>query len=168
MKDKDVRLNVISLDFANEMGEEEEEEGEFGETQLHADESMADITGPKTKKDTVQETETQTQNKEMLVHLTERIKGAIFPASIAMSIYQQFKKKEVMARKKFQGNLDLAEDLKLGVQIFSRTKEELVPTLKKFSKMTDYSTTEGTGKVKLERTYTEIDDPDQKVVDAAQ
>ena len=44
----------------------------------------------------------------MLIGMTERIKGAIFPAKDAMEIYKQFKKKEVLARRKYQGNLDLS------------------------------------------------------------
>jgi hypothetical protein len=32
-----------------------------------------------------------------------------------MEIYQQFKKKEVMARSKYKGNLEIAKDLQLGV-----------------------------------------------------
>ena len=40
-----------------------------------------------------------------------------------------------MARSKFKGNLDVAKDLKLGVQIYARTREETFPTLKKYSKV---------------------------------
>ena len=65
--------------------------------------------------------------------LTSKVKGAIFPASVAMQIYQQFKKREVSARSKYRGNMDLAKNLKLAVQIFSRTREETFPTLKKQS-----------------------------------
>jgi hypothetical protein len=40
-----------------------------------------------------------------------------------------------VARTKYRGNLDLAQDLQLGVQIYARTKEEAFPSLKKFSKV---------------------------------
>jgi len=43
------------------------------------------------------------------------VKGAIFPASVAIEIYKQFKKREVSARSRFRGNLDMAKDLKLAV-----------------------------------------------------
>lgn len=52
-----------------------------------------------------------------------------------MEIYQQFKKKEVMARTKYKGDFALSEDLKLGVQVFARTREDTFPTLKKYSKV---------------------------------
>ena len=79
------------------------------------------------------ETKTQQKNKELLVNLTTRVKGAIFPAMVAMQIYQQFKKKEVQSRPKYKGNLDIAQNLKLAVSIFSRTREETFPSLKKCS-----------------------------------
>ena len=38
-----------------------------------------------------------------------------------------------MARNKYRGNLDVSKDLKLSVSVFSRSKEETFPTLKKQS-----------------------------------
>jgi len=61
------------------------------------------------------ETASQTKNKQFLIELVSEIKGAIFPASVAIEVCKQFKKKEVMARSKFRGQLDLAKDLHLGV-----------------------------------------------------
>jgi hypothetical protein len=54
-----------------------------------------------------------------------------------MQVFQQFSKREVMARTKYRGNLDIAEDLNLQVQIFSRTREEVFPSLKKESKIAE-------------------------------
>lgn len=98
--------------------------------------------------------------------LTSKVKGAIFPASVAIQIYQQFKKREVSARTKFRGNLDIASDLKLAVQIFSRTKEETFPSLKKQSLIAGESTNAKEGLVKIDRQLTELDDPDQNPVPA--
>ena len=61
------------------------------------------------------ETMTQTKNKDFLIATTEKIKGAIFPASVAMEVCKQFKKREVMSRARFRGTFDVAADLKLGV-----------------------------------------------------
>ena len=69
-----------------------------------------------TKKHTIKgETKNQAANKLLLKQITDQTKSAIFPAKIAMDIYSQFKKREVQARRKYLGNLDLAQDLKLGV-----------------------------------------------------
>lgn len=97
------------------------------------------------------ESDSQLANKKLLVELTERSKGALFPANIAMEIYKQFKKREVMARTKYRGNLDISQDLKLAVQIFSRTREEGFPTLKKFSKVVEDNQSLTAGKVTLDR-----------------
>ena len=119
MNGSDTRLNVITLDFCDDLAEEEDDEEEEEKKEK-----------PKSK---AKETKTQSLNRDFLVDLTERVKGAIFPASVAIQIYHQFKKREVMARVKYRGNLDIAKNLKLNVQIFSRTKEETFPSLKKCS-----------------------------------
>jgi hypothetical protein len=96
----------------------------------------------------------------LLVELTSKVKGAIFPASVALQIYQQFKKREVAARSKYRGHLDLAQGLKLNVSIFSRTREETFPTLKKQSLVAGESANAKEGLVKIERTLAEVEDPD--------
>jgi len=100
-----------------------------------------------------------------LLDITSRVKGAIFPASVAMQIYQQFKKREVSARSKYRGHLDLAQGLKLNVQIFSRTREETFPTLKKQSLVAQESASAREGLVKVDRSLAEVDDPDQNPVE---
>ena len=89
MQEKDVRLNVITLDFANDLEDEEDDEDEIelDETDLHGDpniRSSKQASKDKQKAQADLETVVQTKNKEMLVNLTQRIKGAIFPANIAM------------------------------------------------------------------------------------
>ena len=157
MNATDTRLNVISLDFCDELAEDDEEEEE------------EDGAGEVKVKRVEKETNEQHQNKEFLMRLTSKVKGAIFPASVALQIYQQFKKREVSARSKYRGNLDLAKDLKLAVQIFSRTREETFPTLKKQSliapSVNEGSTNAKEGLIKLDRSYAEVDDPDQIPVD---
>ena len=56
-----------------------------------------------------------------------------------------------MARTKYRGNLDLAKNCKLNVQIYSRTREETFPTLKKHSLVADDSTNAKDGLVKIDR-----------------
>mmetsp|Transcript_26673 Transcript_26673/g.35695 ORF Transcript_26673/g.35695 Transcript_26673/m.35695 type:complete len:103 (+) Transcript_26673:764-1072(+) len=93
-----------------------------------------------------------------------RIKGAIFPAKVAMEVCKQFKKREVMSRARYRGNFDLAQDLKLGVQVYPRTREETFPTLKRFSKVAEKNPAADAASVTLQRTYTEVDDPDQSEI----
>jgi hypothetical protein len=72
MNATDTRLNVITLDFCDELAEEDEEEEEE--------------TDGKPKR-VEKETNEQHANKEFLMELTQKVKGAIFPASVAMQIY---------------------------------------------------------------------------------
>ena len=90
--------------------------------------------------------------------ITNSVTGALFPANIAMQIYQQFKKRDVASRARFRGNLDLSKDLQIGVQIYTRTREETFPSLKKYSKNVEFDTDVNKGKVELQREYTEVDD----------
>ena len=101
MKDRDVRLNVITLDFGNELAQEESEE----------DEETESPNGAAAAKACGNETAVQTRNKKFLLSLTEQIKGAIFPANVAMEVCRQFKKREVLPRAKYRGNFDLSKDL---------------------------------------------------------
>ena len=101
IQEKDIRLNVITLDFANDLADESESDDEVEKV--------------KPKKKQIVETKNQIANKQLLKQITDNTKSAIFPARIAMEIYQQFKKKEVMARSKYKGNLEIAKDLQLGV-----------------------------------------------------
>ena len=77
-----------------------------------------------------------------------------------MEVCKQFKKREVMSRSRYRGTFDVAEDLKLGVQIYPRTREETFPTLKKFSKVAERNNSATAAGVTLQRTYTEVDDAD--------
>ena len=81
-----------------------------------------------------------------------------------MEVCKQFKKREVMARTRYKGEFDLSKDLKLGVQIYPRTREETFPTLKKFSKVAPKNSSADASGVSLQRTYTEVDDADQNEV----
>ena len=50
------------------------------------------------------------------------------------------------------------------MQVYSRTREETFPALKKFSKVADKNNAADAAQVELQRTYTEIDDSEQKQV----
>lgn len=121
MQERDVRLNVITLDFANELGQDDESDESDKENEIA--EEIAGLNGPsdagKKKKKASdlgpKETANQMRNKQFLIDLASQIKGAIFPASVAMEVCKQFKKREVMSRARYRGTFDVAEDLKLGV-----------------------------------------------------
>ena len=145
IKQNDIKLNCITLDFCNDLAEDESDE-----------EAAA---APKEEA-----TPNQQKNKEFLMAVQEDTGSAIIPAETAIEIYQQFKKKEIAARTKYRGNLDISPELKLGIQIFTKTKEETLPSLKKYNKNLPEQNGADHGKVAMEKTFTEADDPDQREV----
>jgi hypothetical protein len=55
-------------------------------------------------------------NKQKIVKICEEIRhGAVYPANIAMEIYSEFNKKEVMARTKYKGTLEMGSEINLNV-----------------------------------------------------
>lgn len=152
IKENDIKLNCITLDFCNELGEDEDDE-----------ENPADKENAAIKDDN--ETEAQKKNKELLLEMQDETGCAIIPAETAIELYRQFKKKEYLTRSKFKGNLEISADLNIAVQMFAKTREETLPSLKRYSKNVPESNQVDAGKVSVEKTYTEIDDPDQKEVD---
>lgn len=107
MNESDTRLNVITMDFCDDLAEDEDEDEEQEEQENDKPKAIKPINP--------NETPQQQANKAFLTELTAKVKGAIFPASVAIQIYQQFKKREVMARAKYRGNMDISRDLKLAV-----------------------------------------------------
>ena len=49
------------------------------------------------------------------MNLQEQTQCAIIPVETAIELYQQFKKKEYLARAKFRGNLEISPELKIAV-----------------------------------------------------
>ncbi len=113
-----------------------------------------------------EETHTQKENQVILEDFTSKIKGAIFPAKIAISIFKQFQKKEVSKRTKFRGALELADGLDLEVCVYTKTAEEKMPTLKTHSLTVDKTTDAKEGEVNREVFYTDANDPEKKDTDA--
>ena len=72
LNEKQIRLNIIALDFANELADDDSDQEENRPSASPA-----------------QETAMQTKNKRLLMSITEKLdQAAIFPASVAMQIYQ--------------------------------------------------------------------------------
>lgn len=65
--------------------------------------------------------------------MTNEINGTIFPAKQAMAIFQQFQKKNTLIRSKFRGKIEMSKDFNININIFSKTQEAKLPTLKKHS-----------------------------------
>lgn len=113
-----------------------------------------------------QETESQLVNQEILESFTSKIKGAIFPAKIAIAIFQQFQKKEVSKRTKYRGALELALGCDLEICVYTKSTEEKMPSLKKHSLWVDHTDDAKEAEITREVFYTEADDPEKKETSA--
>lgn len=157
MNEHDIKLNVIALDFADDLAEDEDE----GPKDSSEDEDGK----PDKKGGKVQNlTENQKKTREFLDQVVAKVKGMICPASVAMEIYRQLRKKETSARTKYRGAFEIAAGLQLNVQVYARTSEAIFPSLKKASMAAETTKSDTQGLVKQERSYAEIDDPDNTPV----
>ena len=101
----------------------------------------------------------------MYVELCGKLQvGTIYSERVAMEVFEQFNKREYLSRTKYRGNLELGNDMNFGVQVYSMTREETFPNLKKYSKNVDENNIADTSKVCLDRQYTEVDDTEQKPI----
>ncbi len=108
----DVKLNVIAIDFGNDLQFEDPAEA---------------------AKAAEDETAVQQHNKGLLQTLVQQIHGKIFPANLAMNIYHQFRKRAVHPVAKYRGPLEISPDLSIQVLAYTKTKVECLPSLVKHS-----------------------------------
>ena len=101
----------------------------------------------------------------MLKALVGGIQGAIFPSTQAMAIYKQFRKKAIYPVARYKGPLEFGPNYSVEVCMYSKTKEERMPSLKKFSSAVPFSTDAKEGHVKMTRECALEDDPTNTVVD---
>jgi ATP-dependent DNA helicase 2 subunit 2 len=142
-------LNIIAVNFFNEIDDAENSE---------------ENTEVKTEEKTTNVNETKNQHKtkgvlKILMNLTENVK--IFTAKMAESIYNQFRKKKVNVVTKYRGPLILTHSLHLEVAVFTKTSKIELPSLKKYSLVTEFSEDIKAGSISQERVYYINDDPDQ-------
>ncbi len=96
----------------------------------------------------------------MVRELVEKVEGRVFPADVAVSIYKQFQRRSIYPVAKYRGFWTLSDKAKVSVRVFGKTREEKLPSLKKYSLVAEESKDINEGKVKMDRTYALADDPD--------
>ena len=102
------------------------------------------------------------KNHQLLEVLLGLTQSACFDSKDAFYLYRQLKLKTHLAITKFRGSLEVTPDLKINVCSYTKSTQENMPSLKKFSRLADGSN--GQGEVKQERMFYEIDDPSMKPV----
>ena len=160
IKNLGVKINCIAMDFCNDLEDESDNDEEMKE---------GDVGGQRKKKRAqFKETKTQKINRKYLEDLIDKVDGSLFPAKIANQIFHQFAKKSNACRSKFRGQLELSKDLKLNVSVFSKTTQATLPSLKKNSLIVDYDKDVKKGGIERKVHYSEMEDADNKAVDASE
>ena len=157
INEHDVKVNIICVGFNEELDKDDEDDSKD-----NIDEKMDKEDDDKNNT----ESTNQKKTKELLKILqsnTENVK--LFTATTANDIYHQFKKKKINPVAKFRGPFIITPNLSLDVMVYSKTTPTLIPSLKRYSKVAEYSDAPGTCEVQNERIYYVNDDPDKKAVE---
>jgi ATP-dependent DNA helicase 2 subunit 2 len=106
------------------------------------------------------------KNKGLLDVILNVSQSAIFDSTVAIELYRQLRTKTHYLVTKFRGFLEITPDLKIGVCSYTKSTQETLDSLKKFSKLVEKDDGRiNTGIVKSSRSYYEHDDPTMKPIE---
>ena len=174
INENDVKVNIICVGFYEELDKEddddeddnknkEKKEVEKNNSMEEEEQEKGDINSEDKIND---ESKNQKKTKELLKILQENTENVkLFTATTANDIYHQFKKKKINPVAKFRGPFIITPNLSLDVMVYSKTSQTTIPSLKRYSKVAEYSDSPGTCDVQNERLYYVNDDPDKKAVE---
>ena len=166
INENDVKVNIICVGFFEELDKEDEEENLDNKKKIENNSMDEDNKEKVDEKNENNESENQKNIKEKLKILQENTENVkLFTATTANDIYHQFKKKKINPVSKFRGPFIISPNLSLDVMVYSKTAQALIPSLKRYSKVAEYSDEPGTCEVQNERIYYVNDDPDKKAVE---
>lgn len=104
----------------------------------------------------------QAENEKMLVSIAAEVGGHVSSVSKRMQLLAQGMKRSVTPTTKFRGNLEIGTDgFGIPVYCYLKTKPVTLPTLAKESQASYEKET--TGRVKMDRRYTNPRNPDEEV-----
>jgi hypothetical protein len=113
INDYDVKVNIVTVDFYNDLDDEES--------------------------DVSQESKNQKQTKKIIKKLTEMSDNVkVFNNKMASVISKQFRKKRVTPVCKYRGPLILTPNLYIDVCAYTKTTKVHIPSLKKYSLATEF------------------------------
>jgi hypothetical protein len=88
----------------------------------------------------------------------------VFTASQAAQIQNQFRKKKINPVVKYRGPLRLTPNLSLDVNVYVKSTEVRIPSLKKYSLASDFQPDVKANSIENEKIFYVNDDPDQTPV----
>lgn len=139
----DIKINIIAINF-------------FKELDLEDGEVLEEDTDTKEQKNT----------KDCLNQLLEKCSDQvkIFSAEQAQTIQNQFRKKKVNPVVKYRGPLKITPNLSLDVCVYVKSSIVQIPSLKKYSKNTEFKKEVKSNMIKNEKIFYVHDDPEQTPV----
>ncbi|DBA04493.1 TPA: hypothetical protein N0F65_011041 [Lagenidium giganteum] len=151
----DVKLQIVGIDFTHstENTVKKEEDG--------SDDVTVKTEEPPRTTPAEMADEIKVENEKMLVSVAREVNGEVQSASRRMQLLSQGMKKTVALVTKFRGNLEVGSDFGIPIFCYLKTKVATLPTLAKESQ-TSYEK-ETMGKVKMDRRYTNPQNPDEDV-----
>ena len=174
INENDVKVNIICVGFYEELDKEDDDDEDDNKNkekkEVEKNNSMEEEEQEKgdiNSEDKINnESKNQKKTKELLKILQENTENVkLFTATTANDIYHQFKKKKINPVAKFRGPFIITPNLSLDVMVYSKTSQTTIPSLKRYSKVAEYSDSPGTCDVQNERLYYVNDDPDKKAVE---
>ena len=174
INENDVKVNIICVGFYEELDKEDDDDEDDNKNKEKKEvEKNNSMEEEEQEKDDINsedkinnESKNQKKTKELLKILQENTENVkLFTATTANDIYHQFKKKKINPVAKFRGPFIITPNLSLDVMVYSKTSQTTIPSLKRYSKVAEYSDSPGTCDVQNERLYYVNDDPDKKAVE---
>ena len=174
INENDVKVNIICVGFYEELDKEDDDDEDDNKNKEKKEvEKNNSMEEEEQEKDDINsedkinnESKNQKKTKELLKILQENTENVkLFTATTANDIYHQFKKKKINPVAKFRGPFIITPNLSLDVMVYSKTTQTTIPSLKRYSKVAEYSDSPGTCDVQNERLYYVNDDPDKKAVE---
>ena len=90
----------------------------------------------------------------------------IVSSNQAIDIYKQFRTKSIYPRCKLRAAIEITSELRIDSMVYSKTTEQKLPGLKKYSTALPFNSDEKTAEVVLERKHYVHDDPNLADVEA--
>eukprot|EP01127_Copromyxa_protea_P011894 TRINITY_DN3045_c0_g1_i1.p1 TRINITY_DN3045_c0_g1~~TRINITY_DN3045_c0_g1_i1.p1 ORF type:complete len:657 (-),score=135.16 TRINITY_DN3045_c0_g1_i1:11-1981(-) len=141
---KDVKLNLIGIDFLPLEGEEEPKKT----SQISQSERTA----------------TKTYNEKLLRVICKKVGGVVVPAHRALEMMSYFRSmKQPKATSTFRGNFEISPVLSIPVWSYLKTAAVSLPTLSKLSKVSIDSELDGDHKAQIQHSLHSRDDPDLEI-----
>lgn len=104
-------------------------------------------------------------NRTFLEKIEDNCPARIFSADVALELHRQLKTRTFGVVTKYRGAWEISPELKIGILAYTRSREETLKSLKKYSKLAEFDSDESKNQVKREKVTFRSDDVQMTPVD---